>query len=1426
VRQVLLESLTPTSEPNHGVGDLAPIHRNPMPTTTLLPQSVTTTAYSGGADWTNQSNVLTDDGNSTTCTLAIGQSTYWLNVWFGTAALLTTFAGAAITGIMAEYEARGGATPNNLRVAGAQMIQRGTPTDCDKGADAFGNPNPYMTSTLTVYQIGTKADRWNARWNASDFAATDTGFRIRFVAGAATDSARVDIVKLHVTTADAGYTPADVDESFGSGLGTATVISNTWDTTGGRLTCTASSAEDIALVTFNRDTPETIFDPRMASSFQIDDIAFAVGGGGNIGFALFMGGTTSEQFTSCTFRPQGVRLRFWDGTAYTTTTNILFPVIEGMSLKGHCLAGRVYLFTGPSDVGPWSYVGVYELEPQAKFCLGKHGVRHSHEPAGGSVGRFRAWTTSARTDRRDALTHAFFTVEQPVAPGNESCLDPDDDLVNATGVIPKVHPFFGNMADARYIPPGGAARPDTTEGWADRTIDWLEYYHTLPCFSGKMDYWALFPHGLGEGGGGTQVSLLQHPDDADLNVDPSIEDDNQFHENGISATYAQVLDYATRLKNKLFANARPDPTWIAVDFEKYDNFFAATNPDPSFAWWVGMENDGRFNTLDVFNDKTWEEHITEATKPDGTSFTFDTALLITHPTNLDFRRWLGWAVQSNFEYSVRNSIYKAFKEVFPNAQIFNYKRWHIDHTAERPWFDSSPDFPAVYTVECLMDGLSPEPYPFREFWSTDLDAWELQLGNVSFPIDDPTDTQRVRGIAVEIGKRMFLSCSLDPQKRMVYPWIASTDNWSNTEGGEVVTIGGVAVDQRFSASDTLEIMKAGIKNTRLYQLWSAPGPGTSGASGLSDQSKSDWLSAISVINGLMPGDRADGFSLGINIGTAASNQSNNDPSQISANLFRIADPFVTRQNDYSTIVAWDPAQLDDAGYPKYLSAPQDHVYCVLLRAGTKKMVENHSTAAMRLVVKWDGTTGSVSVQGATVLETGTRRLLIEVDDTAPSVELFWGSLPASPGDDTHITNIRVCFEEDEANVDAGKLVSKEALRKLAPFKFIRWMQPATVNDEPVGITGNTAANPTVITTNVAHGIGTGDRIVIADSNSTPSIDGEYTSDQYTVINSTSFSLTGVNVTVAGTEGGVWTPWNADIDERPSIDSAQWNDREKGMPLKAMARMQAEIADTNETGTAKAGWFCIPFNADDSFLNPEGGHVHLAITEIEGELPVGSTYIAEQGNELWNGLFGSFQEAKYRGLVLHGGDENYAAGRYIAQRNIEFAIAARGAQGVIPGTEIASHHQVLVCGTFILADGNPISLYQRTHEHMGYTVETPGLFDYVAVAPYVCTDWVSNEGGSFGATWKADYLANGLASALDLAFARMYSTEIPGLITAIQAAKADWTLPMICYEWGIHFYFRPGTEYDADFLALTDAFLNDLAHYGGGQGTHGGNSGRT
>lgn len=69
------------------------------------------------------------------------------------------------------------------------------------------------------------------------------------------------------------------------------------------------------------------------------------------------------------------------------------------------------------------------------------------------------------------------------------------------------------------------------------------------------------------------------------------------------------------------------------------------------------------------------------------------------------------------------------------------------------------------------------------------------------------------------------------------------------------------------------------------------------------------------------------------------------------------------------------------------------------------------------------------------------------------------------------------------------------------------------------ITGNTVANPTVVTTATPHGLITGQTVTIADSDSTPTLNGARV---VTVLSPTTFSVP-VNASVVGTVGSVSVP---------------------------------------------------------------------------------------------------------------------------------------------------------------------------------------------------------------------------------------------------------------------------------------------------------------
>lgn len=104
------------------------------------------------------------------------------------------------------------------------------------------------------------------------------------------------------------------------------------------------------------------------------------------------------------------------------------------------------------------------------------------------------------------------------------------------------------------------------------------------------------------------------------------------------------------------------------------------------------------------------------------------------------------------------------------------------------------------------------------------------------------------------------------------------------------------------------------------------------------------------------------------------------------------------------------------------------------------------------------------------------------------------------------------------------------------------------------ITANTAANPTSVTTSAAHGLASGQTIIITGSNSTPSLNGERV---VTVTSPTTFTVP-VNVTVAGSAGS--------FQARPhfTIEEEVWGQRQSGgaltNPVPQFWQQGAKIAD--------------------------------------------------------------------------------------------------------------------------------------------------------------------------------------------------------------------------------------------------------------------------
>lgn len=127
-------------------------------------------------------------------------------------------------------------------------------------------------------------------------------------------------------------------------------------------------------------------------------------------------------------------------------------------------------------------------------------------------------------------------------------------------------------------------------------------------------------------------------------------------------------------------------------------------------------------------------------------------------------------------------------------------------------------------------------------------------------------------------------------------------------------------------------------------------------------------------------------------------------------------------------------------------------------------------------------------------------------------------------------------------------------RSLASSQFAILSNNSTVGesfDPPITpdlfITGNTVANPTVVTTSSNHNLGSTDTAVIAFSNSTPNINGQFT---ITNLTATTFSIP-VNVTIAGTSGVVINLENAVIsDNEEKVNRVYFSklDQPEAVPL--------------------------------------------------------------------------------------------------------------------------------------------------------------------------------------------------------------------------------------------------------------------------------------
>jgi len=119
------------------------------------------------------------------------------------------------------------------------------------------------------------------------------------------------------------------------------------------------------------------------------------------------------------------------------------------------------------------------------------------------------------------------------------------------------------------------------------------------------------------------------------------------------------------------------------------------------------------------------------------------------------------------------------------------------------------------------------------------------------------------------------------------------------------------------------------------------------------------------------------------------------------------------------------------------------------------------------------------------------------------------------------------------------------------------------------ITNISVANPTVITTGVAHGLKTGDTVTIAGSNSTPAVDSTYT---VTVLTARTFSVP-VNVTVQGTAGNYskTTFYSSVLDRGQSTGGG-------ALIVQSLIGTATNTATANIQGSVDGtNWFNIPYS---------------------------------------------------------------------------------------------------------------------------------------------------------------------------------------------------------------------------------------------------------
>ena len=177
------------------------------------------------------------------------------------------------------------------------------------------------------------------------------------------------------------------------------------------------------------------------------------------------------------------------------------------------------------------------------------------------------------------------------------------------------------------------------------------------------------------------------------------------------------------------------------------------------------------------------------------------------------------------------------------------------------------------------------------------------------------------------------------------------------------------------------------------------------------------------------------------------------------------------------------------------------------------------------------------------------------------------------------------------------------------------------------ITSISVANPTVITTSIAHDLTDGDTVDISGSNSTPSIDGTWLVD---VLTATTFTIP-VNVTVAGTAGTVSRmDWNgfAPVTWSGTAVPHTATKNTKGWQFTGIDDLQATTSDSGFAGGTKQDDDCPSVitakapNKDDlkriyiTHRTGPDGHVYLALAwaRIPQNTTSSSAHVAFEFNQ--------------------------------------------------------------------------------------------------------------------------------------------------------------------------------------------------------------------